>query len=428
MEAEERPVKLRKLENDSEKFCVSNASGAHLNGAGERRSGSCAEDVQHGSMNALAGRMRSPDRNKKQDHHDYPLSTEHIADASATGSAYVPASNVQLLDVDVSKPLSKNQQKKLKRQQEWEAGREEWKAKRKEKTKQRKERKRAEKQADIANGIAPAVPKVKKSQAATQLPITFIFDCDFDDLMSEKEMVSLASQLTRCYSDNKNARLRAHLAVSSFRGKLKERFNGALHKHYESWKGVRFFSEDFVEVAEQARDWMRAGDGGEVAGMLRRNPDNEGGVGSEDAGPGEVIYLSSDSDVTLSELKPYSTYIIGGLVDRNRHKGICHRRALERGVKTAKLPIGQFLEMNSRAVLATNHVYEIMLKWLECGDWGDAFMHVIPKRKGGVLRDGAESNKGEDASAAEPDTVPVDGLDQDVSPGEERLEDQGCQS
>jgi len=28
---------------------------------------------------------------------------------------------------------------------------------------------------------------------------------------------------------------------------------------------------------------------------------------------------------------------------------------------------------------------EIMLKWLECGNWGQAFLSVIPKRKGGRL-------------------------------------------
>jgi tRNA (guanine9-N1)-methyltransferase len=42
--------------------------------------------------------------------------------------------------------------------------------------------------------------------------------------------------------------------------------------------------------------------------------------------------------------------------------------------------------MSSRFVLATNHVVEILLAWLECGDWAKAFEKAVPKRKGGVLR------------------------------------------
>lgn|SRR5437773_9651260 len=37
--------------------------------------------------------------------------------------------------------------------------------------------------------------------------------------------------------------------------------------------------------------------------------------------------------------------------------------------------------MASRHVLTVNQVLEIMLKWLESGDWELAFMQVIPKRK-----------------------------------------------
>jgi tRNA (guanine9-N1)-methyltransferase len=125
----------------------------------------------------------------------------------------------------------------------------------------------------------------------------------------------------------------------------------------------------------------------------------------------QVIYLSSESDNTINELRPYGIYVIGGLVDRNRHKGICYKRAMDREVMTAKLPIGEFLQMNSRYVLATNHVNEIMLKWLEVGDWGDAFMKVIPKRKGGALKTQSMNGDGvekADSEAARPskDTSP----------------------
>ena len=107
---------------------------------------------------------------------------------------------------------------------------------------------------------------------------------------------------------------------------------------------------------------------------------------SPEKGPAEIVYLTSDSPHTLDRLKPYSTYIIGGLVDKNRHKGICYKTACDKGIRTAKLPIAEYMEMQSRFVLATNHVVEIMIRWLECADWGESFMKVMPKRKGGNLK------------------------------------------
>ena len=96
-------------------------------------------------------------------------------------------------------------------------------------------------------------------------------------------------------------------------------------------------------------------------------------------------------------------------MDKNRHKGICYRQATERGIKTAKLPIGDYIQMASRSVLTTNHVMEIMLRWLEIGDWGEAFMQVIPQRKGGQLKKPKEAAgvaENEEAAEDEEDAEP----------------------
>ena len=298
-------------------------------------------------------------------------------------------------------PLSKNKLKKLRRDQAWEESRERRKELRKKKKAEKRERKRADadnkdtpplsttakrKASDDADARAAKNPKRQKS---IQLPISFVIDCGFDDLMMDGERKSLASQITRSYSDNCKAQFRSHLFVSSFNGYLKNRFETTLSGQHASWKGVRFLQGDFEEGVTEARQLMTTERGGRLAGVFEGKSSTSGEeAGENSVEPGEVVYLTSDSPDTLTELKPYGIYIIGGIVDKNRHKGICYKRAMDRGVKTAKLPIGDYMKMSSRFVLATNHVVEIMSRWLELKDWGHAFMQVMPKRKGGILKDG----------------------------------------
>ncbi|KAF1351951.1 guanine-1-methyltransferase-domain-containing protein [Delphinella strobiligena] len=287
-------------------------------------------------------------------------------------------------------PLSKNQQKKLRRQEKWDVKKAQRKAERKDKDKARKLAKR-EARGPVDNEAWKA--QQRAYVPPTQLPITLVLDCSYDELMKDNERISLAGQITRSYSENKNARFRSHLAVSSFQGKLRERFDGVLTKNYTNWKGTHFLDDDFTHAAEQAKTWMSdPKTGGKLASVFEKyNNQGEDSVAKakEEA---EIIYLSSDATHTLTELKPYSTYIIGGLVDKNREKGVCHKKAVQKGMKTARLPIGDYLDMASRKVLATNHVVEIMLSWLELGDWGQAFMKVIPKRKGGKLKNAKGEN------------------------------------
>ena len=319
--------------------------------------------------------------------------------------------------------LSKNKLKKLKRDQEWEAKRDLRKEIRKQKVQEKKLKKRLAREEAASN--APAAPEDHHDEPPaasledyrryrtqpTQLPVTIVIDCGFDDFMQDHERNSLSSQVTRCYSDNHKAPYQAHLAVSSFGGHLKDRFDNLLSGNHRSWKGVRFLEEDFTEAARQASEWMQAPAGGELAGALANAELLASENDSDGANDGEVVYLTSDSPNTLSSLRPYSTYIIGGIVDKNRHKGICYKKAMDAGVKTARLPIGDYMQMKSRFVLTTNHVSEIMVRWLECGDWGQAFERVMPKRKGGILREKAGiSNEEANVTAETPQEI----IDDDV--------------
>jgi tRNA (guanine9-N1)-methyltransferase len=482
MEAEERPSKMRKM--------------GHGAAEPERPMVQLPSEPKHDvSKEDEKGASSKGEQMEKQSDADDADSTDGVA-------------SIKVEKMPPPEGISKNAWKKIQKKAEWEAGRDFRKVKRKEKIQAKKARDRTAKMDAKAKHISPlAALGTAKSRRPkhVKLPITFLIDCGFDDLMMEKERISLGSQLTRAYSDNNRASFQAHLVVSSWGGQLKERFDTVLAKHHESWRGVVFTHKDFVEAAEMAKEAMKGKHGGQMAGTFSAysssdqpeidsakidahpDPSNHGGEGtsepkdvvskisdslpsdnesasieastSEAAGAaqvkqvecddkqnstsqtketrltvsletheapqpdvnlslttkesapangqhsildsrhglsqssipnpeeGEIVYLTSDSPYTLEELKPHSTYIIGGLVDKNRHKGICYRMACERGLKTAKLPIGEFMEMQSRFVLATNHVVEIMVRWLECGNWGKAFLDVIPKRKGGKLKD-----------------------------------------
>ncbi|QDS71369.1 hypothetical protein FKW77_002581 [Venturia effusa] len=359
MEAEERPAKMQKI---SHAFDNEDAEIAALN---DQENGEDEAEVQNAIPNGSAALHEKRERS--------PL----------------------------PEGMSRSAYKKMKRQAKIDASKEERKAKDKQRKKDSKARRREEAQRAEEAGI-PVAPTPNQAlfvrrQKSVQLPVTIIIDCSYDEKMLPTEITSLSSQITRCYSDNSKAKYRVHLAVSSFNKRLKERFDTVLDETYKKWKGVKFLEEDFVQVAEQAKGWMTQDlkhDYSQSA-FARHNKSVEGEERRELEG--EVIYLSSDSDNVIDKLEPHCTYIIGGLVDRNREKGICYKAAMKAGVKTARLPIGEFLEMNSRKVLTTNHVNEIMLHWLDIGDWGEAFMKVIPKRKGLALKGQARDTEEENA-------------------------------
>ncbi|KAL0467969.1 guanine-1-methyltransferase domain-containing protein [Neurospora intermedia] len=334
---------------------------------------------------------------------------------------------------DGTPKISKNQLKRLRRQAAHEQFRQERKEKRKEKRHQQQAKKRALKEAVVAEAQAAgqdpeeALKKLcKEPWVAHPVPVAFIIDCDFEEYMRENEIVSLSSQIVRSYSQNRRAKYQAQLVISSWKGKLKDRFERVLKNAHLNWKGgVKCIEGDFMQAAEIAKGMMEEADVKEGmidllkpsgnGGLLLPEPEDEEteeGAGGGDAAaatapkpkPEEeaedvnqsIVYLSAESDYTLDKLEANTCYVIGGLVDRNREKGLCYGRAKAAKVRTAKLPIGEYMAMQSRYVLTTNQVVEIMAKWLECGDWGEAFLTVIPKRKGGTLK--AESSCGTPAA------------------------------
>ncbi|KAL6898822.1 tRNA-methyltransferase domain-containing protein [Trichoderma evansii] len=374
------------------------------------------------------------------------MACDELAEASSKPEETQPQPPSESMDTQSDQaatsnppPMSKNALKRLRKQEEWDAGKDDRRKRRKEKRHERKVRVRDERAALIAQGVDPAELK-KKKQVSTLAPVGIIFDCDFEDYMMDKERVSLSSQVTRAYSDNKAARYRSHLWVAGFNKGIAKRFHEVLGDQHKNWKGIWFDEGDYLSCAAKIREKMNAtdGSGGEMIESLQRSLDEPCAWTRDETDPfpipgpepafdeanKDVVYLSSDSPYTLERLEPNTCYIVGGLVDKNREKGLCYRRAREKGIRTARLPIGQFMVMQSRQVLATNHVVEIMLKWLECGDWGQAFLSVIPKRKGGKLRsENAESEAGDGEGAEGGEDEDDDEVEEEAEASETKEQD-----
>lgn len=172
-----------------------------------------------------------------------------------------------------------------------------------------------------------------------------IFDLSFDGIMVNREVKSLFSQIMRCYSANRRSNFPFNFEVSSFSGEISDKFKSTYPEH-DRWDVV-FNSEHFISTEK----------------------DKE-----------KIIYLTPDSDVVLESVESDCTYVIGGIVDKNRFKGKTFESANELNIKTARLPVPEYIDLKTSPVLTIYHVFEILLKYKDCHNWKEALESFIPKR------------------------------------------------
>ncbi|CAA0815441.1 Unknown protein [Striga hermonthica] len=266
-------------------------------------------------------------------------------------------------------PMSKNAQRRLLKQQRFELKKAEKKSKMKEHKKREAEQKRKEWEERLASvGEAERErlteerrrrrkehleklteekgKKMERLQEARANGQNLVIDLEFVHLMSPNELQSLVQQVMYCYAINGKCAVPAHIWLTGCLGEVQ---NQLLQ--------ITGFDKWLIEKEEQS--YVEA---------FKDQKEN-------------LVYLTADSENVLDELDPKEVYIIGGLVDRNRWKGITMKKAIEQGIRTAKLPIGAYLKMSSSQVLTVNQVVEILLKFLETRDWKSSCFQVIPLRK-----------------------------------------------
>ncbi|OTF69927.1 tRNA (Guanine-1)-methyltransferase-like protein [Euroglyphus maynei] len=253
--------------------------------------------------------------------------------------------------------LSKRKQRRLKREKRWEETRAE---RRREEKKRRRERR----QQDELNGIVrkkPRLPTVSMSNSNCKTII--VVDCDYESFMNENELRKLCKQLMYCYAINRRSQSPAQLWITSVRGKLFELMN-RLHPSHHNWD-CKVTDKHWTEVLfPNDMDY-------------KSNP--------------KVIYLTGDAKGTIPDCKQINdsndyVFIIGGLIDHNRHKCLCLKRAREEfQMNCGQLPIEDHIQMSQRRILSIPHVYEIMLLasngLIDNFSWTEIFQKVIPNRK-----------------------------------------------
>ncbi|XP_005681437.1 PREDICTED: tRNA methyltransferase 10 homolog A [Capra hircus] len=275
-------------------------------------------------------------------------------------------------------PISKRQMKKLMKQKQWEEQRELRKQKRKEKRK----RKQLERQCQPeSNSDGSDRKRIRRD--VVHSPLRLIIDCSFDSLMVLKDIKKLHKQIQRCYAENRRALHPVQFYLTSHGGQLKKNMDEN-DKGWVNWKDIHIKPEHYSEFIQKE----------------------------------DLIYLTSDSPNVLKELDESKAYVIGGLVDHNHHKGLTYKQASDHGIDHAQLPLGNFVKMNSRKVLAVNHVFEIILEYLETRDWQEAFFTILPQRKGAVPTDQACESCSHDKKFARVEG----GLNSDSSEEENRHE------
>lgn len=111
------------------------------------------------------------------------------------------------------------------------------------------------------------------------------------------------SQLSFAYSANRLSSLPFSAIIhSSSSVSISPRLYGRLVKRdIARWNRCHWNPDDVEAIAKQMKN-----EEGELPSGLKRGQ--------------ELVYLSADSEEELTTLKENEVYIIGGLVDRNRHK------------------------------------------------------------------------------------------------------------
>ena len=188
------------------------------------------------------------------------------------------------------------------------------------------------------------------------------FDLDYDIYMDNKELRSLALQLSICHKLNKYNKTKINYYFTSIKQELIDEIN---KNNGDKWP-VHYEEKPFYLIEELIN--------------LKK----------------EFIYLSPDAKEDLDDVSEDKIYIIGGLVDRqviknrsmirfNNIKNNNNEGNKEIKIQAKRLPLQKYLDNINNPILNVNTVVEILSLYMDMEkdkkDWKKALECTLPKRK-----------------------------------------------
>lgn len=294
--------------------------------------------------------------------------------------------------VTMTKSAAKKLTRRVKREQKREATKHERRARERARRRERRKETKEQLKSDPDALASARKPKAKPEPFDARV----VVDLGFDDLMTPDEATSLAAQLGYLYGVNRSSSHPFREVIFAGAGRLSGQGlgftpppSGAFSYPKASTSETSLFHDRVGKHMEGKsrgmwRRWQRIRlleFGGLESLWHKSSPDSTW----EPCAKEDVIYLTADTDDTITCLEPGKTYVIGGIVDRNRYKHLCAKKAEALGVRMARLPIDpSFLDgqpMQARKVLTVNQVFAILVGWTETRDWTEALKRGLPARK-----------------------------------------------
>ncbi|KAJ6641166.1 Mitochondrial ribonuclease P protein 1 like [Pseudolycoriella hygida] len=194
---------------------------------------------------------------------------------------------------------------------------------------------------------------------AMQLGEKIIYDCSYDQYMTQREAKSAAKQLMFAFAENRRHRnpFDMHLCNVNFNNDMFR----TLERH------IPTIRDDSFPLHLHEKSYLD--------------------LFSKD----KLVYLTPHCTNDLVEYDPESIYIVGAMVDKSNKEPLSQGKAKKQGIQMARLPLDIYLNWgtSSGKSLTLDQMMTIMLEIKTSQNWSSALKHV-PVRK--IARDDRDTN------------------------------------